>query len=70
MKTFEFPYGESRYVTKSELEKYKKLIIDKKYDELLKCLPKFYFGEIDCQPNINDLEPSIGRHEDKKNIGL
>ena len=71
MKSFEFPYGESRYATKTELEKYNKLIIDKNYDELRKCLPRFYIGEIDYQPNTNELEPSIERYEDKKiNMGL
>jgi hypothetical protein len=66
MKVYEFPYGESFYKTNKEIVYYNTLIKQKKYDELLKILPEFYICECDCQPNIKDLEPPIGRHENKR----
>ena len=68
MKENEFPYDKSRYATKPELDKYNELIKDKKYEELLLTLPKFYICECDCQPNEYDLEPPIGRHENNRLI--
>ena len=68
MKIFDFPFDKSRYATKNELDKYNDLIQKQKYNELLKILPEFYIADVDCQPNEYDLEPSIGRHENKKLI--
>ena len=65
MRTNKFPYGAAHYASKIELE-HKNLTKDKKYDELLKILPEFYIAGVDCQPNTKDVEPSIGRHEDKR----
>ena len=65
MRTNKFPYGAAHYASKIELDKYNNLIKDKKYDELLKILPEFYIADVDCQPDKKDIEPSIGRHEDK-----
>ena len=33
---------------------------------IIKILPEFYIADVDCQPNKKDVEPSIGRHEDKR----
>lgn len=68
MRKFEFPYDKSRYATLKELETFNILIKNKQYDDLLKVLPKFNIAECDCQPNEMDLEPSIGRHENKRLI--
>ena len=68
MKKFEFPYDKCTYASLKELEKFNILIKNKKYDELINILPKFYIGDCDCQPNEIDLEPSIGRHENKRLI--
>ena len=71
MKINEFPYEKSRYANKTELDMYNKLIQENNYVKLEKILPKFYICECDCQPNQHDLEPLIGRHENKKtNMGL
>ena len=61
-----FPYDEGNYATNKELDKYNKLIIEGK--NILEYLPKFYIAEVDIQPNPNDLEPPIGRHENGKLI--
>ncbi len=62
----EFPYDKATYASKIELDQFNKLIKENKYDELLKVLPNFYICIADCQPNEHDLEPPIGRHENKK----
>ena len=66
MRTNKFPYGAAHYASKIELDKYNNLLKNKNYDELLKILPEFYIADVDCQPNKKDIEPSIGRHEDKR----
>ena len=66
MRTNKFPYCAAHYASKIELDKYNNLIKNKKYDELLKIFPEFYIPDVDCQPNTKDIEPSIGRHEDKR----
>ena len=33
---------------------------------MLKTFPEFYIVDVDCQPNTKDIEPSFGRHEEKR----
>ena len=68
MRTNKFPYGAAHYASNQNWinTTINTIIKNKKYDELLKVLPEFYIADVDCQPNTKDIEPSIGRHEDKR----
>ena len=53
---------------KQDIDLYNQLAREHRYDELMEILPKFYIAQVDCQPNVHDLEPPIGRHEGQKLI--
>jgi hypothetical protein len=60
MRENRFPYDLAEYMTKAELNDINNGVVKK--------LPEFYIADVSVSPNINDIEPCLGRKENGKLI--